>query len=521
MNSRFRFILTILLLFIPAVAHGQVKLQLTPEGPKDVSKKGKEEAKRNPRDQPTLFKLNVSPAAEPVPALKYSLSPEYLQLKPGNGVPYYYRALKFLDDSKLTKQKDYYKRYEQWIKTPLDQFPKDDVRKYLVSFERIYEALKTAAYRERCAWDWRMQDLRGSDTIAFLLPEMQDSREFARLLTLKARLQIAEKNHYGALETLRVGYKLAHDISKESTFINNLIGMGIANILNEQLIALINAPDSPNLYWALAQLPRPFIEMQAAIDYERSMPAKMFPFLLDPETAERTPEQWKKIIVGALVDLSQEMGSLNLIPQIINKNANGDDLQNQLVATALIMKGYPRAKQQLVKTGYSQDAVDRMPVGQVVAIYQAQIYRYASQEMFKWFNLPFAQAYPGMQKSFKKLRRENIFSRDGKGQEIIPIVSTLLPAMTFIQSATARSQTRFAGIQTLEAIRMHAADNDGQFPRTLDEISVVPVPNDPSTGKPFAYRLSGSQAVLDVPEPSGYNVQANWKFEISIRSHKK
>src|SRR4051794_5298683 len=41
---------------------------------------------------PTI-QLNVTPAAEPVPALKYHLVPRDIELKPGNIVPYYYRAL--------------------------------------------------------------------------------------------------------------------------------------------------------------------------------------------------------------------------------------------------------------------------------------------------------------------------------------------------------------------------------------------------------------------------------------------
>ena len=40
----------------------------------------------------------------------------------------------------------------------------------------------------------------------------------------------------------------------------------------------------------------------------------------------------------------------------------------------------------------------------------------------------------------------------------------------------------------IEAIRMHAA-RTGELPAALDQLSVVPAPANPFTGRPFDYRL--------------------------------
>jgi hypothetical protein len=48
----------------------------------------------------------------------------------------------------------------------------------------------------------------------------------------------------------------------------------------------------------------------------------------------------------------------------------------------------------------------------------------------------------------------------------------------------------------IEAIRMHAAANGKQLPDRLDQISEVPVPDDPGTGKPFEYVRDGAIATL-------------------------
>lgn len=481
-------VLTVIVLWLPAITFGQML---------------------------KVFKLSVTPVGQPMPALKHSLLPEYLKQTPGNAAQYYYRANLFYQTWDKARDRKFYDQFDKWIKSPPDQLPKEKVRKVLSQFESTYQALKTAAYREHCYWDWRMQDLRGSDTIAFMLPEAQESRELARILALKARLEISEGRYDDALETFRIGYKQAIDVAIPPTIINDLIGIAISSIMNDQLIEMINSPNSPNLYWAIAQFPRPFIEMQPALEYERSMPVKMFPFLLDPETAERSPEQWKRIIVSAM----QKAAANDLIPGI-DKDPKKKDLRSEEGATKMIMGGYPRARLGLIESGYSQEKVDAMSVGQVIAIYQAQIYRYTSHEMFKWANLPFAQAYQGMKRTNDHLKKEGYLTSSDDRKEIIPIASSLLPAVMQARTATARLQTRMAGIQVLEAIRMHAAEKNGQLPKSLDQISVVPVPNDPSTGKPFAYRLQGDKAVLDVVVSKEFP-QVNWKFEITLRSDEK
>ncbi|MEZ6054431.1 MAG: hypothetical protein R3C02_24095 [Planctomycetaceae bacterium] len=54
---------------------------------------------------------------------------------------------------------------------------------------------------------------------------------------------------------------------------------------------------------------------------------------------------------------------------------------------------------------------------------------------------------------------------------------------------------------TIEAIRMHMAVNEGRLPASLDEISIVPVPNNPVTNVPFSYELQDGTALIDSPFP--------------------
>jgi hypothetical protein len=59
---------------------------------------------------------------------------------------------------------------------------------------------------------------------------------------------------------------------------------------------------------------------------------------------------------------------------------------------------------------------------------------------------------------------------------------------------------RVAALRVVEAIRLYAASHDSKLPDNLNQVSEVPVPEDPATGKPFEYRRDGAAAVLALPE---------------------
>jgi hypothetical protein len=67
------------------------------------------------------------------------------------------------------------------------------------------------------------------------------------------------------------------------------------------------------------------------------------------------------------------------------------------------------------------------------------------------------------------------------------------------RSATARLDRAVAILRVLEALRIYAAGHGDKLPDALANVSDVPVPSDPVTGKPFEYRLDGDKATLTGP----------------------
>ena len=58
-------------------------------------------------------------------------------------------------------------------------------------------------------------------------------------------------------------------------------------------------------------------------------------------------------------------------------------------------------------------------------------------------------------------------------------------------------------LQCIEAMRLYAGAHGGKFPNKLSEITQVAIPSDPVSKKPFIYRRSGSEAVLEGPSVKG------------------
>lgn len=451
-------------------------------------------------DGPEQFALAMTPAGEPRPALRLSLWRTPRERSPGNGATYYYRAMILAQQSRETLLKEFpAERVEKWTTVPLAEFPTEEVAKYLQHHQSVFEQLETATAREHCYWDLRLDQLRGSKVVEFLLPDFQNMRDLSRLVAYKARYQVAQKDYDGAIATLRMGYQMARDSAEPPLLINALIGIAISAQMNAVALDLIAAEGSPNLYWALKQLPRPLIDIRPALQYELSMPFQMFPFLADAETAERTPQDWQRLTQETL----QTLNSLTM-----GTPAPWQDWQVRFGGTALMLKAYPAAKKQLVEDGLAAEAVEKMPVAQVVSIQAARNYRYTYEEVFKWTLLPYPEGSAHLRKTLDRLKEEGYLGQPLSEKEVFPIASLLMPAIDNVLLASARGDRRLAAIETIEAVRLQAA-KDGKLPSSLTDLAVAPANRNPFTGQLFDYRIEDSRAILSENAPGVDKVRAH------------
>jgi hypothetical protein len=92
-----------------------------------------------------------------------------------------------------------------------------------------------------------------------------------------------------------------------------------------------------------------------------------------------------------------------------------------------------------------------------------------------------------------------------------------LPAILKVHLAQARIERKLAAQRVIEALRMHAAAHDGELPEKLDQVKVVPIPNDPGTGEPFEYKRDGKSATLISRIPDENLRATGLRYHLTIR----
>jgi hypothetical protein len=156
------------------------------------------------------------------------------------------------------------------------------------------------------------------------------------------------------------------------------------------------------------------------------------------------------------------------------------------------MKVYPAAKRALVASGQAAERVEALPVAAVVGQYQFRRYREQSDELWKWFALPYGQGAAGMGRAMAELDRG---TREEPGNPFM----LLLPAVGTSRMRLAQVERSGAALRVVEALRAHAAAHDGRLPESLEDLTDLPIPADPLSGRPFTYEGRGEAGVVEAP----------------------
>ena len=380
-------------------------------------------------DQVQTVKLVLHPAAEPREALKYPLLPPLLDCKPGNAAIIYDKiALQLAENAKMKKALD---KAADWSNVPLDKLPRGEVRKTLAECRMMLEDLDMAARREHCDWEL---PIREKSFLSIILPHLIKIREMSRVVALKARLEIAEGRLEDAIHTLQTGFPMARQVAQGQTLVNGLVGMAIEELMAKRVEELIAQPAAPNLYWSLTMLPRPFIDLHPALETEMNSLYLIIPGLRGIKEDRRDLSYWQHWIDELDVMMRDIQGY-------------SPELGWRPLFTVLALKAYPVAKRALIAEGRSPQEVEAMPVPQVIVLHTLGTYRELCDRSFKWLFVPYWEGHAGLQEANRYLKREV------RNPELVPVASLLLPPVSQVQAATARSDRSIVVLRTIEALR--------------------------------------------------------------------
>lgn len=443
--------------------------------------------------------MPITAAPEPVPALRWRLMPELRETTPGNAATLYYRSFapEWMGNVRTQKMADELDKAANMPLGELREFArKPESGIGWVRQSSMLKEVDRASRRQYCDWDLigRVRE----EGVGLLLPDQQSFREFARMLAVRARLELADGDYTAAVRTLQTGLMLGRNVSDAPTLIQSLVGTAISAVMFSQVEEWVRTSGSPNLYWALTNLPRPFIDLRKPFQGERLFLDNLLPGFRD---AIRNPAQ---------ADLSP----VNLESLFRNILQLSDEPGTPALSIFWTMKKYPAAKRFLRAIGWPEHKVESLPALQIVLLADVAEYDRYYDSFVKWSGLPFAEARSGFDRAEHALKKH---VGDG-GSPGMSLSGLLLPAVVKVFEASNRIDRRIAALRTVEAIRLYAAEH-GRLPAQLSEITAVPIPADPRTGEPFRYNSDGATATLIAPPPEREraSVSNSLQYNITLR----
>jgi hypothetical protein len=459
-------------------------------------------------DPPETWRMTVH--AQPVsrPALAHALLPDPGQRTPGNAAPVYLiamaqaRQIKVPEvDAEDLKRKGlppaedsdlmYY-----YFELPIERVPVKDLEQFMRPYDPALQTLHVAARREYCRWDLPIRE-QGLQTP---FTHLNDARHLVNLASLQARLHVARGEHAEAAREIGAVFRMGLDVAQDGMLIQSLVGTGIGAVAVERTKDLVQRPGAPNLYWPLANLPRPFVSFRSTMQWEQAGLMATFPELQRADADPMSSDDWARFV--------------NRIPALslgAGEYASGTPtVETTLGPAALGAVLYPRAKRFLRELGLSPEKVDAMPVPEALGRYVLGQYRARYDDMVKWSGVPYWQAIPELSKL------EASFARQQQSDAPAQFFLAVIPAAARAATQLALLDRRIAMLQTVEGIRAYAAANAGKLPPKLEDMTETPAPPDPTTGKPFAYHIEGGRATLESPAPPGYQGRSGLRIELTL-----
>jgi hypothetical protein len=460
-----------------------------------------EEPKAAPPDEPPVTPLVISPAAEPVPALKYQLLAPLGEQTHGNGALDYERAMNqnppAFDEKKLNS----------WLELPPDRLPSKEVEAALKVYAPLFAGLELASQRDQCNWELPVS----RDGFNTRVEQFQVIRVAAKGLALRARLQIAHDDLAGALSSMSTIFKLGRDCNQGHLLITAIIGCAAAAQNTDTLEAFVQRPQAPNLYWALTDLPSPLIDIRPAIDLEALAIDYEFPQLAVFRSRRLSADEARRLSDELLKRWVRDVNAM--VPPVVLAPV-GKTFEEARTRFASAAKA-ANDKQILLDAGWSKADVAAMPAEQVAWLISDYHWRVYRDEHFKWAGVPQPQRSSGVRQAEQRLKE--FLAAEGNPLADFELVK-FMPAGGTLYASVDRRDRAIALFRVVEAIRLYAAAHQGALPSALDKIDAVPIPRDPTTGKPFLYHLAGdATASLETPALHPNNRFYGRHFVIRVR----
>ena len=197
-------------------------------------------------------KLTIYPAKAGEAEQKYQLMVKAEDQIDADAVPLYEKAVQSIP-------KDFsMKHIQEWLKLPAKQLPQEQAE---AALQKCMESLRLVARAARCK-ECKWPEWKPGETP----PDPSGYRNLSYVIRLWARLETARGGYDGALLAMQTGFGMARDLGQAPISLQVQTASAIGEVMCREVDQFIQCKDSPNLFWAMANLPRPLVDMEKAIE---------------------------------------------------------------------------------------------------------------------------------------------------------------------------------------------------------------------------------------------------------------
>ncbi|HUT46022.1 MAG TPA: hypothetical protein VMX36_07030 [Sedimentisphaerales bacterium] len=198
------------------------------------------------------IELTIYPAKAGDVEQKYRLMVKAEDQTDADAVPLYEKAIQSIPKDFRLKQ------IQEWLKLPAEQLPQQQAEAVLQKYMESLKLVARAARCKECNWP----ELKPGETP----PDPSGYRNLNYVIRLWARLETARGGYDGALLAMQTGFGMASHLGQAPISLQVQVAAAVGEVICREVEQFIQGKDSPNLYWAMANLPRPLVGMEKAIE---------------------------------------------------------------------------------------------------------------------------------------------------------------------------------------------------------------------------------------------------------------
>jgi hypothetical protein len=247
------------------------------------------------------------------------------------------------------------------------------------------------------------------------------------------------------------------------------------------------------------------------MDMLRAMVPGLAKAMDDPDSL--SDADWKRLndwLCKTMADFLPMISVLSSMVMLQEDSSVSHPLETALRLSSLV--AYPRARQWLIEQGKTPEEVEAMHTTKVIGLWSVERYKVIRDGMLKIVFIPPSQLKMLLEEWDNTMKDFSINFRAATPLDML--VNLMYPAVQAAFNAETRCIMNNDVLRIIEAIRIYAAQNDGKLPVKLDDIASVPIPQiEPTSGKPYDYKIKDNTAVIEVN--MGYMVQ---RFVVKVRS---